>query len=99
MAPPKDLAVMEPEPVVDERSPLLRRDSNGQAHAEQDNEDLEALAWQERREHDVGCVPVADEPSTRKLVLTMGSMWLSTFFAALGMVFLYDISNRREADG
>jgi hypothetical protein len=48
MAPPKDLAVMEPEPVVDERSPLLRRDSNGQAHAEQDNEDLEALARQER---------------------------------------------------
>ena len=84
MPSPKDLTVMEPEPVVDERSPLLRRYSNGQAHDEQDTEDLEALARQERREHDVGCVPVADEPSTRKLVLTMGSMWLSTFFAALG---------------
>lgn len=81
----KDLTAVEPEPVADERSPLLRRHSNGQAHEEQDTEALEAQARQERREHDAGCVPVADEPSTGKLVLTMGSLWLGTFFAALGM--------------
>jgi hypothetical protein len=80
----KDLTVVEPLP-VDERSPLLHRHSNGEACEEQDDEALEAQARQERREHDVGVVPIADEPSTRKLVLTMGSMWLSTFFAALGM--------------
>jgi hypothetical protein len=70
---------------VDERSPLLHRHSNGEACEEQDNEELEAQARQERREHDVGSVPVADEPSTRRLLVTMGSMWLGTFFAALGM--------------
>lgn len=80
----KSLRVVEPEP-VNERSPLLHRHSNGEACEEQDTEALEEQARQERREHDVGHVPVADEPSTRKLVLTMGSMWLSTFFAALGM--------------
>lgn len=80
----KSLQVVEPEP-VDERSPLLHRHSNGEACEEQDTEALEAQARQERREHDAGVVPVADEPSTRKLVLTMGSLWLGTFFAALGM--------------
>jgi hypothetical protein len=82
--PPKDLQVVDPLPVADDRTPLLHRHSNGQACEEQDDEALEEQARQERREHDVGYVPVADELSTRRLVVTMGSMWLSTFFAALG---------------
>jgi hypothetical protein len=80
----KDLQVIEPLPVADDRTPLLHRHSNGDACEEQDSEALEEQARQERREHDVGFVPVADELSTRRLVVTMGSMWLSTFFAALG---------------
>jgi hypothetical protein len=82
--PPKDLQVVDPLPVADDRTPLLHRHSNGQACEEQDDEALEEQARQERREHDVGYVPVVDELSTRRLVVTMGSMWLSTFFAALG---------------
>lgn len=85
----KPLQVVEPEP-VDERSPLLHRHSNGEACEEQDTEALEAQARQERREYDAGAVPVADELSTRKLVLTMGSLWLGTFFAALGMYIRID---------
>jgi hypothetical protein len=84
----KDLQVVEPLP-VDERSPLLHRHSNGEACEEQDTEALEEQARQERREHDAGHVPVAEELSTRRLVVTMGSMWLGTFFAALGKFCVY----------
>ena len=80
----KDLQVVDPLP-VDERSPLLHRHSNGEACEEQDTEALEEQARQERREYEAGYVPVAEEPSTRRLLVTMGSMWLGTFFAALGM--------------
>ena len=80
----KDLQVVDPLP-VDERSPLLHRHSNGEACEEQDTEALEEQARQERREYEAGYVPVADEPSTRRLLVTMGSLWMGTFFAALGM--------------
>ena len=82
----KDLQVVEPLP-VDERSPLLHRHSNGEACEEQDTEALEEQARQERREYEAGYVPVADEPSTRRLLVTMGSLWMGTFFAALGMCY------------
>jgi len=85
----KDLQVVEPLP-VDERSPLLHRHSNGEACEEQDTEALEEQARQERREYEAGYVPVAEEMSTRRLVVTMGSMWLGTFFAALGMLYMHD---------
>ena len=80
------LKVIAPEPVTDERSPLL-----GDANGSQTEEDggLEAQAEQEQREHDVGATPVAEEPSTKTLLLTMSSLWLSTFFAALGMSFYF----------
>ena len=93
---PKDLMVVEPEPVADERSPLL----GGQGQEEQDTEALEARARQERREYEAHTVPVADELSTRRLVVTMGSMWLSTFFAALGRLeFCQTVGVDRSADG
>ena len=79
------LEVLSPEPVTDERSPLLG-ESSEQSPAYDDG--LEAQAEQEQREHDVGATPIADEPSTKRLVLVMGSLWLSTFFAAMGMGFL-----------
>lgn len=80
----KDLRVVEPVPEPDERSPLLGGGQQQQDDEELDTEALEARARQERREHDANTVPVADEPSTRHLVVTMGSMWMGTFFAALG---------------
>lgn len=73
------LKTLPPEP-VDERSPLL----NGHIPTTE-QENLEAQASQERREYESGTVPLAEEPSTRKLLLTMGSLWTTTFFAALGM--------------
>lgn len=76
------LKVLAPEPVeADERSPLL-----SQTQRPGDGDALEAQAEQEQREHDAGAVPIADEPSTRKLLVTMSSLWLSTFFAALGNI-------------
>ncbi|KAK3713170.1 hypothetical protein LTR37_008603 [Vermiconidia calcicola] len=75
------LKVVAPEPVADEYSPLL-----GQA------DNVEAQADQELREHDVGVTPVAEEPSTRKLLLTMSSLWVSTFFAALDATIIATLS-------
>lgn len=79
MSPKKDnLTPVEPVPVADETTPLLgesQPDANGT---------LEAQARQEQREHDANTTPIADEPSKTKLALTMGSLWLCTFFAALG---------------
>jgi hypothetical protein len=77
----KDLEVLPPQPVVEERSPLLGHVDEERLAAE---DNLEAQAERERREHDAVATPIADEPSTRKLVLTMASLWLGTFFAALG---------------
>ncbi|KAM0724000.1 hypothetical protein Q7P37_000991 [Cladosporium fusiforme] len=87
----KDLRPVEPVPEADERSPLLARggEEEGQHN---DTDDLEARARQERREYDANTVPVADEPSTRRLVLTMGSMWMSTFFAALDSTIVATLS-------
>lgn len=81
MAPKKkdSLNVVPPEP-VDERSPLL---DNANGHPTE-QETLDAQAEQEIREHEAGTVPLAEEPSTKKLLLTMGSLWVTTFFAALG---------------
>lgn len=84
----KDLTPVEPVPEADERSPLLAGGSRAQEEQD-DTEALEARARQERREYDANTVPVADEPRTKRLVLTMGSMWMSTFFAALGMFWIF----------
>jgi len=83
---------LEPEP-IDERSPLLGEHINGNGNGngnvgeeqDADADALEAQAEQERREYEVGATVVAEEPSTRKLLVTMGALWLGTFFAALGM--------------
>ena len=83
------LNVVPPEPVTDERTPLLG-DASGSSEA--DNGNLEAQAEQEQREHDVGATPIAEEPSTRKLLLTMSSLWISTFFAALDATIVATLS-------
>jgi hypothetical protein len=83
MAKKDDLKVLSPQPVADERSPLLGERSIQPAN---DDAGLEAQAEQEQREHDAGATVVADEPSTKKLVVTMASLWVSTFFAALGKI-------------
>src|ERR1700760_2765252 len=89
MAPKNDsLEVLQPEPVADERAPLLGH-QDGQPP---EYDSLEAQAEQEQREYDVGAVPLAEEPSSRKLVLTMGSLWLSTFFAALDATIVATLS-------
>lgn len=82
MAKKDDMKVLTPQPVTDERSPLLGEQS-GQPLPHESA--LEAQADREQREYDAGATVVADEPGTKKLVVTMGSLWVSTFFAALGM--------------
>lgn len=75
MAPPHD------EESHTERSPLLGKttsSANGQviSHEQQDNPEPSAQDDE---------VVLAEEPSTSKLIITMGSIWVSVFFAALGM--------------
>ena len=61
-----------------ERSPLLSKpngDTNGHVAANSD-QDSPSLS--------VDGVVLAEEPSTAKLALTMGTIWVGVFFAALG---------------
>ena len=68
---------------TDEQTPLLKdqpsHDSNITADAEEDAG---------RRAHasgnDDSAVPIADEPSTTRLAIILGSGWICVFFAALG---------------
>ena len=85
MAKKDDMKVLAPQPIAtDERSPLLGERSDQPPPYSNDDAGLEAQAEQEQREYDAGATVVADEPSTKKLVVTMASLWVSTFFAALG---------------
>lgn len=58
---------------VTEQMPLLRE--NTQQHAPPGT-----AATQDSE------VPLAQEPSTRELVLILGSIWVGVFLAALGMI-------------
>lgn len=85
MAKKSDLQVLSPQPVAaDERSPLLVERNDQPPQRPNDDGGLEAQAEQEQREYDAGATVVADEPSTKKLAATMASLWVGTFFAALG---------------
>jgi hypothetical protein len=86
MAKKDDMEVLAPQPIAaDERSPLLAGRSDQTPAYSNDDAGLEAQAEQEQREYDAGATIIADEPSTKKLFITMGSLWVSTFFAALGI--------------
>lgn len=68
-----------------ERSPLLQNGTNGHAgQAESNGADTST--------------PLAEEPSTTKLLLTLGSCWVGVFLAALGMHSLALIFPARKAD-
>lgn len=71
------LAVLPPSPVEDEQRPLLDTASGQPNHG----------TMQEEQMADGGesNVPIAEEPSTKKIILIIGSMWIGSFFAALGM--------------
>ncbi|KAH9838824.1 multidrug resistance protein fnx1-like [Teratosphaeria destructans] len=89
MAPRTDsgLKILEPQPDnADEQTPLLG-EQNGRGEA-----NLEAQAAEEQREYDAGHVPLADEPSTGRLLLTMSSLWVCTFFAALDATIVATLS-------
>ncbi|TKA64747.1 hypothetical protein B0A55_09787, partial [Friedmanniomyces simplex] len=102
------LTVVDPLPIADEQTPLLTNQHNGATPVAEHHDippeaasldaQLEAQASQERREHDAGAVPVADEPTTGKLLMTMGSLWLSTIFAALDSTIVATLSGPISAD-
>lgn len=73
---------------VNETSPLL---GNGKHHTDEEaNEDGQAEdSAQDRDESDV---PVAEEPSTGKLLLVMGSIWFGSFLAALDSTLVATLS-------
>lgn len=65
------LKVLPPQAEADERTPLLAPDEQDQNF----DGTLEAQAIQEQREHDANAVPIADEPSTARLIMVMSAMW------------------------
>ncbi|KAK1037428.1 hypothetical protein LTR33_016224 [Friedmanniomyces endolithicus] len=99
------LEVIDPLPIDDEQTPLLaQHDATTAKHHDVSPEDgtveeqLEAQASQELREHEAGSVPVADKPTTGKLLMTMGSLWLSTIFAALDSTIVATLSGPISAE-
>ena len=68
---------------ADERTPLLEdhhlTKPNGEPREGADGSGLES---QPRQEDDAA--PIAEEVGTMKLVVTMSSLWLGIFFAAIG---------------
>lgn len=62
-------------PEATENSPLLRdEEQNGTAVPDAAHDGT----------HEAHDVPLAEEPSTKKLLAIMSAMWLGSFFAALG---------------
>jgi hypothetical protein len=58
-----------------ERTPLLQDEEQNESPVEDGRQDGAQQADD---------VPLAEEPSTKKLLAIMGAMWLGSFFAALG---------------
>ncbi|MCJ1450788.1 hypothetical protein MMC28_001122 [Mycoblastus sanguinarius] len=70
-----------------ERSPLL-----GNAKAIPDVADERANAGDAGESRDEDNVPLPEEPSTRKLLLVMSSIWIGTFLAALDSTIVATLS-------
>ena len=83
------LTVLTPEPIDDERTALLNASDEGERD---DVAGLEAQARREQREIQDHDIPIADEPSTKMLLVTMSGLWLSTFFAALDATVVATLS-------
>lgn len=73
-----------------ERSPLLGRHQGGQNDTTAGNgtvvEPENAQPISDGAGDDDQEIALADEPSTKKLIAIMGSLWVGVFFAALGML-------------
>lgn len=73
----------EPSSPPNEQSPLL---GNGKTQASDDGTiEHGAERSDESGDNAETDVPIAEEPSTAKLVLVLSSIWLGCFLAALGM--------------
>ena len=65
----------------DERSPLLNSNHQPADNGTLENANGTGNAGQNENPNGV---PLAEEPSTKKLITTMGSIWVGSFLAALG---------------
>jgi len=70
-----------------ERTPLLK--SNGGPVSSQDGQAAEQDASQSD-------TPLAEEPSTLKLAIILGSVWIGVFLNALGMLAALSSSERTK---
>lgn len=68
------LTVLPPSPVEDEQRPLLDTAAGQPNHG----------TIQETQDGGESNVPIAEEASTRKIMLVIGCLWIGSFFAALG---------------
>lgn len=69
------LTVLPPSPLEDERRPLLDVPAGQPNHG----------TIQETQDGGESGIPIAEEPSTKKILLIIGCLWIGSFFAALGM--------------
>ena len=81
---PEDGTLHEP---PSEESPLLTKTSNGQNDGH-----LESAGHQDSTASKDNDVPIADEPTTGKLLIVLGSIWLGCFLAALDSTIIATLS-------
>ena len=77
-----------PEASNDEQSPLLGGDNSKKV----DNGTIESGSDQDDSLDDNGDAPVSEEPSTKKLIAVMSSIWLGSFLAALDTTVIATLS-------
>lgn len=72
-----DQAPTETSPLLGHQNGQTVEPTNAQPRSSENSSDVE------------NTIALAEEPSTKKLVVIMAAIWTGVFFAALGMFFLY----------
>jgi hypothetical protein len=84
-------------PAEEQRTPVVPNERTAllQPH---DDEDLEGRApnGSQQRDDDTD-TPIAEEPSTRKLIILMGSIWVGVFCNAIGMCYATSVILHNKA--
>ena len=76
------LRVLPPSPIEDEQRPLL---DNADTQANHGAIDRDSAGQEEDGED----VPIAEEPTTARVMVIMVCMWMGSFWAAMGGFVLY----------
>lgn len=88
--------MLPPSPVEEEQRPLLDPNHPEEGHGTIARESRDGGEGGEYGEDGEADVPIAEEPTTWKLITIIGAVWIGSFFAALGTL---EITLRMRPEG